>query len=82
MPEIQSAIDHIKTAVDVDPWAAEMAEKALKKEIPQKWVYCRPGHWKCPNCHTVIGRSVIYFYKYCYNCGQKCEGMDKYDDAE
>lgn len=29
MPDIQSAIDHIKTAVDVDPWAADMAEKAL-----------------------------------------------------
>ena len=36
MPEIQCAIDHIKTAVDVDPWAADMAEKALKKEIPKK----------------------------------------------
>lgn len=31
MPDIQSCIDHIKTAVDVDPWAAEMAEKALKE---------------------------------------------------
>jgi len=29
MPDIQSAIDHIKTAVDVDPWAADMAVKAL-----------------------------------------------------
>lgn len=31
MPDIQSAIDHIKTAIDVDPWAADMAEKALKE---------------------------------------------------
>lgn len=30
MPDIKSCIDHIKTAVDVDPWAADMAEKALK----------------------------------------------------
>lgn len=27
---IQSLIDHIKTAVDVDPWAKEMAEELLK----------------------------------------------------
>ena len=27
---IQSCIEHIKTAVDVDPWAAELAEKALR----------------------------------------------------
>lgn len=79
MPEIQSCIDHIKTAVDVDPWAAEIAEKALKKEIPQKWVYVSHGHWKCPNCHTVMG-LVMYFYKYCYNCGQRCEGVTATDD--
>lgn len=27
---IQSCIDHIKTSVDVDPWAVEIAEKALE----------------------------------------------------
>lgn len=81
MPDIQSAIDHIKTAVDVDPWAADMAEKALKKQIPMKWEYDRPGYWNCPNCrHTVMGRSVIYFYKYCYNCGQRCEGVTNNED--
>ncbi len=36
MPEhkvpVQSLIDHIKTAVDVDPWAKEMAEELLKKQ--------------------------------------------------
>lgn len=79
---IQSAIDHIKTAVDVDPWAADMAEKALKKQIPMKWEYDRRVHWKCPNCHIVMGLAAKYIYKYCYNCGQKCERMDKYDDAE
>ena len=28
---IQSLIDHIKTACDVDPWAKEMAEELLKE---------------------------------------------------
>lgn len=37
MLDIQSAIDHIKTAVDVDPWAAETAEKALEKAMAMKW---------------------------------------------
>ena len=29
---IQSLIDHIKTALDVDPWAKEMAEELLKEQ--------------------------------------------------
>ena len=29
---VQSLIDHIKTAVDVDPWAKEMAEELLKEQ--------------------------------------------------
>ena len=29
---IQSLIDHIKTAIDVDDWAKEMAEDLLKKQ--------------------------------------------------
>jgi hypothetical protein len=29
---VQSLIDHIKTAVDVDPWAKEMADELLKKQ--------------------------------------------------
>lgn len=28
---IQSLIDHIKTAIDVDPWAKEMAEELLNE---------------------------------------------------
>ena len=28
---VQSLIDHIKTAIDVDPWAKEMAEDLLKE---------------------------------------------------
>ena len=32
---IQSAINHIKTAVDVDEWAAELAVQALEKMMPK-----------------------------------------------
>lgn len=83
MPDIKSCIDHIKTAVDVDPWAADMAEKALKKEIPQKWVRDIPYRVSCPVCGIIMNlSSAIVVYRYCYNCGQKCEGMDREDDDD
>lgn len=33
---IQNAINHIKTATDVDPWAVEIAVEAMEKQIPKK----------------------------------------------
>ena len=33
---IQNAIRHIQTAVDVDPWAAEIAVESMQKQIPEK----------------------------------------------
>ena len=36
---VQSLIDHIKTACDVDPWAKEMAEELLKEH--QQIVRCK-----------------------------------------
>ena len=33
---IECAIRHIQTAVDVDPWAAEIAVDAMQKQIPKK----------------------------------------------
>ena len=39
---VQSLIDHIKTAVDVDPWAKEMAEELLKEQN------------NCENCAIAI----------------------------
>ena len=38
---IQSLIDHIKTAVDVDPWAKEMAEELLEEYVHTKEEYRR-----------------------------------------
>ena len=31
---VQSLIDHIKTSLDVDPWAKEMAEELLRAHVP------------------------------------------------
>jgi formate dehydrogenase maturation protein FdhE len=33
---IENAIRHIQTAADVDPWAAEIAVDAMRKQIPQR----------------------------------------------
>lgn len=33
---IECAIRHIQTSLDVDPWAAEIAVEAMKKQIPKK----------------------------------------------
>ena len=32
---IECAIRHIQTAVDIDPWAVEIAVDAMKKQIPR-----------------------------------------------
>ena len=31
---IECAIRHIQSSLDVDPWAAEIAEEAMRKQIP------------------------------------------------
>ena len=33
---IECAIRHIQTAVDIDPWAMEIAVDAMEKQIPKK----------------------------------------------
>ena len=67
---IQNAIRHIQTAVDVDPWAVEIAVEAMMKQIPKK---VRIGHHPkygratfCPNCN----RMDVECWSYCPNCGQ------------
>lgn len=68
---VQSLIDHIKTAVDVDPWAKEMAEELLKEQEavePEVEVLNEIDRlYRCPKCHK------CFFYekqKYCDQCGQ------------
>ena len=53
---IQNAIRHIKTAVDVDPWAVEIAVEAMEKQIPKKPK--RVGYFLvCPICY---GRNGLF----------------------
>ena len=73
---VQSLIDHIKTAVDVDPWAKEMAEELLK-EHETEWEHL----WDAPD-GTFKGRckkcGFVHFfieghdtqYKFCPECGR------------
>ena len=70
---VQSLIDHIKTAVDVDPWAKEMAEELLKKQEPKlvlnigEQISCKSG--SCPNCGKMLNSTCNK--KFCGDCGQE-----------
>ena len=66
---IQNAIRHIQTAVDVDPWAAQIAVDAMEKQIPKKIISKDDDDYgDCPVCGKILRyRSEAY----CYNCGQK-----------
>ena len=60
---IECAIRHIQTAVDVDPWASDIAVRAMRKQIPKKPNYKEEYRYKknkiiqisiCPICHREI----------------------------
>ena len=76
---IENAIRHIQTATDVDPWAAEIAVDAMRKQIPQKpkkekeprygmgYAYY---DWICPTCgRTIAFEPAISGNHHC-KCGQ------------
>ena len=69
---VQSLIDHIKTAIDVDDWAKEMAEELLKEHEPVKPILKREGRnklyndYECPVC----GNDICCEQKYCSECGR------------
>ena len=70
---IQSLIDHIKTAVDVDPWAKEMAEELLEKQEMKTVTdiqLSKDGFifGGCPKCKALITHSD--HRNYCGYCGQ------------
>ena len=77
---VQSLIDHIKTAIDVDPWAQEMAEYLLKKQeaVEPKTEPSAKGYWyTCGVCGWWLFevRDTVYFdgrkrIRYCASCGQ------------
>ena len=79
---VQSLIDHIKTATDVDPWAKEMAEELLKAPEIIHCHECRYfetkdwwGDWncvpilvtsECPTCNKWGGGSMTKPDGYCF----------------
>lgn len=74
---IQSLIDHIKTAIDVDPWAKEMAEELLKEQEPADPIEMiddfypigdplRTIGWRCGRC----GARIDGYENYCPECGK------------
>ena len=82
---IESAIRHIQTAADVDPWAVEIAVRAMRKQIPQKAMKSIDAYNKnlyklyCPTCGALVanGNSRVGFmnkvsngYERCAACGQ------------
>ena len=63
---IQNAIRHVKSALDVDPWAMSIAVDAMKRQIPKR---AADGK-SCTNC----GKDMwMEDYKFCPNCGQRID---------
>ena len=75
---VQSLIDHIKTAVDVDPWAKQMAEELLKEQEAVKPIL-EQDSMVCGVCgHEVIWQKMLgdgiwadEELDYCPHCGRK-----------
>ena len=66
---VQSLIDHIKTATDVDPWAKDMAAELLARDIPVSAEIEGGGStwfFVCGECHGVVDTPN----KFCRHCGQ------------
>ena len=78
---IQNAINHIKSSVDVDPWAVEIAVKAMRKQIPMKPIGEHYAHMRCPSCnHRIpsgLGSSSRRRDNWCNYCGQKILWSDE-----
>ena len=72
--DIECAIRHIQTAVDVDPWAVDIAVDAMEKQIPKKAVGEHYAHMRCPSCNHRIpsgcGSSSRRRDNWCNYCGQ------------
>lgn len=77
---IENAIRHIQTAADVDPWASDIAVRALLKQLPKK-PYTNVIHYpytsdlttvRCPNCKRRLRtrRTQANGDRFCPDCGQ------------
>ena len=74
--EIISLIDHIKSAIDVDPWAKARAQLLLSRFIRRPVYHTRAADdivcmKICPQCEGIL---VPADAKYCYRCGQAVTG--------
>ena len=73
---VQSLIDHIKTAVDVDDWAKEMAEDLLKRCVPTNVNRMKDSVFSgfkvgdCPLCGKLIVSETSKPKCFCNFCGQ------------
>ena len=89
---IECAIRHIQTAVDIDPWAVEIAVSAMEKQIPKKPEKVKDRHNKnvykltCPACGKYIayGNSRVgTLHKFtvapdrCGYCGQAVDFSER-----
>ena len=80
---IECAIRHIQSSLDVDPWAAEIAARAMEKQIPKKPTV-PVDTWLCPSCSEPVehqqrlGDNVLYHgqHDFCPNCGQAIDWED------
>lgn len=71
---VQSLIDHIKTAVDVDQWAKDMAEELLKEQ--EKVVHPEPScemEYITDCCCDLCGEQLIREDNFCRCCGKRIE---------
>lgn len=77
---IESAIRHIQTSVDIDPWAMEIAVEAMEKQIPKKAIGEHYAHMRCPSCNHRIpsgqGSSSRRRDNWCNYCGQAIDWME------
>ena len=84
---VQSLIDHIKTAIDVDPWAKEMAEELLKKQdavvpgieqdadgIFATCGNCKIKLWKMMGSEIVVNPDEMP--RFCPHCGRSVKWND------
>lgn len=58
---IESAIRHIQTSTDIEPWAMEIAVAAMKRDLPKKVTAKPDTYYKnisqlyCPTCGNWVG---------------------------
>lgn len=79
---IKSAVRHIQTSADIDPWAMELAVNALEKQIPMKPKRVNKndifdGNWRkiCPTCGRMLMERIttnVESYPRHYNMSGFC----------